>query len=110
MEQKYKHSTFEEEQELEQNGSGDNDDGSDAIRDPGVSDEIWQELELAKKEEENWRRTDQEKAIQEHLRQWGPCPAGYKWHKVGGGWRCSAGGHFVSDEQLRSQFTFDGWN
>ena len=30
----------------------------------------------------------------------GNCPVGYAWVKVSGGFRCQAGGHFVSDSQL----------
>jgi len=47
-----------------------------------------------------------EQAIQEKLRQISPCPAGFQWFKTGGGWRCGGGSHFVSDAQLKSQFTF----
>ncbi|ETP10987.1 hypothetical protein F441_13483 [Phytophthora nicotianae CJ01A1] len=99
-------------------------------RDPGVSDEDWEELERAKeahaahlealkrardeatREEE--RRRAQEKleeerrhaaAIQEKIRQICPCPAGFNWYKSGSGWRCGGGSHFVSDAQLNSQFT-----
>lgn len=38
--------------------------------------------------------------IQEALQRVGRCPAGYTWRKVEGGWRCAAGGHYVSDAQL----------
>ncbi|GMF43657.1 unnamed protein product [Phytophthora fragariaefolia] len=88
-------------------------------RDPGVSDEDWEELERAKeahaahldalrrardqaKLEEEQRRSQ---AIQEKIRQICPCPAGFNWYKSGGGWRCGGGSHFVSDAQLNSQFT-----
>ncbi|POM59888.1 hypothetical protein PHPALM_31319, partial [Phytophthora palmivora] len=88
-------------------------------RDPGVSDEDWEELERAKeahaahldalkrardqaKLEEERRRA---KAIQEKIRRICPCPMGFNWYKCGGGWRCGGGSHFVSDAQLNSQFT-----
>jgi hypothetical protein len=38
--------------------------------------------------------------IQETLRRIGRCPAGYAWRQVSNGWRCAAGGHFVSTEAL----------
>eukprot|EP01061_Rhynchopus_euleeides_P009936 TRINITY_DN1926_c0_g1_i11.p1 TRINITY_DN1926_c0_g1~~TRINITY_DN1926_c0_g1_i11.p1 ORF type:complete len:324 (+),score=123.51 TRINITY_DN1926_c0_g1_i11:65-973(+) len=38
--------------------------------------------------------------VQEALKKVGRCPAGYTWRKVGGGYRCSAGGHYVSDAKL----------
>jgi len=41
-------------------------------------------------------------AVQEALRRIGKCPAGYVWVKVTGGWRCQAGGHYVSDAALAS--------
>lgn len=66
------------------------------------------ELERKKAEEAARKRAEDERkrqAIQEKLKQISPCPAGYVWCKVGGGWRCSAGGHFVSDRQLNDQFT-----
>ncbi|OQR96792.1 hypothetical protein THRCLA_21982 [Thraustotheca clavata] len=88
-------------------------------RDPGVSDVDWEELEAAKKAYaahlENLKRlADAEKlrqelakaaAIQERIRQVSPCPVGYTWTKVGGGWRCAGGSHFVTDPQLNAQFT-----
>ncbi|RLN36908.1 hypothetical protein BBO99_00005556 [Phytophthora kernoviae] len=88
-------------------------------RDPGVSDEDWEELERAKEDhaahlnalrrardqatlEEERRRAE---ALQEKIRCICPCPAGFKWYKSGAGWRCAGGSHFVSDAQLNSQFT-----
>ena len=38
--------------------------------------------------------------IQARLRAVGRCVAGYDWQQVVGGWRCAAGGHFVSDAEL----------
>ncbi len=38
--------------------------------------------------------------IQEALQAVGTCPAGYTWRKVQGGYRCAAGGHYVSDAQI----------
>lgn len=40
--------------------------------------------------------------IQQALRRVGRCPAGYDWRQVFGGWRCAAGGHYVSDSQLQA--------
>jgi len=41
-----------------------------------------------------------EAAVQDVLRRIGSCPAGYRWRKVPSGWRCAAGGHYVSDAQV----------
>lgn len=38
--------------------------------------------------------------IQAALQKVGRCPAGYTWRQVLGGYRCAAGGHFVSDSTL----------
>ena len=67
------------------------------------------ELERRKAEEAARKRVEDERkhqAIQEKLKQISPCPAGFAWLKVGGGWRCSAGGHFVSDQKLNDHFTY----
>ena len=37
---------------------------------------------------------------QRRLATMGLCPAGYSWFRVGGGWRCCGGSHFVMDAQL----------
>ena len=65
-------------------------------------------LERAREEAEMKRRDEerQRQAIQEKLQQMSPCPAGFNWSQVGGGWRCSAGGHFVSDAELQKNFMY----
>lgn len=45
-------------------------------------------------------------AIKEKLRQLSPCPAGFTWHQCSDGWRCAGGSHFVSDEELKRNFTY----
>lgn len=97
--------------------------GSKIARDPNVSDQEWEELEQAKeayeemlraareyadlkKQEEAKRQLELFQAMQEKLRRISPCPMGFDWHKVGSGWRCAGGSHYVSDEQLQRQFTF----
>lgn len=47
---------------------------------------------LKKLEEERKR----EAQVQQKLRTMGICPAGFQWIKQSGGYRCSAGGHFMS--------------
>eukprot|EP01119_Soliformovum_irregulare_P010112 TRINITY_DN246_c2_g1_i4.p1 TRINITY_DN246_c2_g1~~TRINITY_DN246_c2_g1_i4.p1 ORF type:complete len:1439 (-),score=659.73 TRINITY_DN246_c2_g1_i4:48-3890(-) len=103
--------------------SSDDEDGDDpsshaasAIRDPGVPDAIWQEIQQAKlrweKEErerqEMLMREDLEKAQLEELQKQKEeeekrqlefqrlCPANYRWYQVNGGWRCEGGSHFRS--------------
>lgn len=41
---------------------------------------------------------DDEADIQERLRLMGPCPMGFEWHRVAGGWRCGGGTHHVADD------------
>ncbi|KAI9769554.1 MAG: hypothetical protein M1840_004032 [Geoglossum simile] len=45
-------------------------------------------------------RQREEAKVLEKLREMGVCPMGYYWIKQAGGYRCSAGGHFVSNTQL----------
>ncbi|KAL8000480.1 putative AAA+ ATPase domain, P-loop containing nucleoside triphosphate hydrolase [Plasmopara halstedii] len=94
-------------------------DGCSDGRDPGVSDQVWEELERAKKayvthleglkqaraQEQLEEEQRQAAAIQKRICHICPCPAGYKWYKAGDGWRCGGGSHFVSDAQLNSKFT-----
>jgi hypothetical protein len=63
--------------------------------------------ENRKREEADARRREEirkEKETQDKLKRLSPCPQGYNWHKTGGGWRCSRGGHFVSDAELQRSF------
>ena len=41
-----------------------------------------------------------EQAAQARLRQMGVCVAGFQWLKVGGGYQCAGGSHFVSNSEL----------
>ena len=51
-------------------------------------------------EEKHRQELREKQAIQEKLRRISPCPMGFQWSKVGGGWRCGGGSHFVSNAQL----------
>jgi len=70
------------------------------------------EAELAaerrqREEEEERRRREarEQEKIKEKLRQISPCPAGFAWTHMGNGWRCGGGSHFVSDAELKKNFT-----
>jgi hypothetical protein len=52
---------------------------------------------LRQKEMEKRKREEQAQA---KLRQMGICPMGFRWVKQSGGYRCSAGGHWVNDSSL----------
>lgn len=58
----------------------------------------------AEAEIERQRRLEAERQremkAQQKLRQMGICPMGFQWVKQTGGYRCSAGGHFVTDGQI----------
>ncbi len=56
--------------------------------------------ELEKRRVEELERKRKETQTQMKLRRMGICPAGFQWIKQSGGYRCTAGGHFVSDGQL----------
>lgn len=64
-------------------------------------EELQRQRELAAEEQ---RRKE---IIKQKLRAIGNCPAGYVWHKVGAGWRCAGGSHFVSDAELNRSFGYD---
>lgn len=60
--------------------------------------------ERAKEELERLRvaevRQKREEVVQERLREMGVCCMGFRWVRQSGGYRCQAGGHFVSNGQL----------
>lgn len=45
--------------------------------------------------------------IKKKLRAIGNCPKGFVWHKMGNGWRCAGGSHYVSNEELNKSFGYD---
>lgn len=53
-----------------------------------------------RKRKEKMEAMMREKQAQVKLRSMGICPAGFQWIKQEGGYRCSAGGHWVTDSQL----------
>lgn len=55
-------------------------------------------LEERRREEE--RKRKEEAKVQAKIREMGICPAGFRWIKMGGGYRCSGGAHWLSDSQL----------
>lgn len=61
-----------------------------------------------KAKEERERELALEAASQAALRRMGVCPAGYQWLHAGGGWRCSAGGHFVSGSAVAAEMARGG--
>ncbi|KAI1091899.1 P-loop containing nucleoside triphosphate hydrolase protein [Rostrohypoxylon terebratum] len=44
-----------------------------------------------------------EERVQEALQKMGRCVAGYVWNRVGGGYRCAGGSHFVGDGDVQSK-------
>jgi AAA+ superfamily predicted ATPase len=100
------------------------------IRDAGVSDEVWEQLERDRAEEQ--RREEAYKKLKEaqksasdsarkriiqqlveaegrrkmeaarkaKLMAMGSCPVGYQWIKQNGGYTCAGGSHYMSDKQV----------
>lgn len=66
------------------------------------------EAALQKAKEERERKLALEKAAQAALRRMGVCPAGYQWLREGNGWRCSAGGHYVSGSAVEAEMARGG--
>ena len=52
--------------------------------------------------EELRRKQEEHRRVQEALQRCRACPMGFSWYQCGGGWRCTGGSHFMSDDQLRS--------
>jgi hypothetical protein len=59
---------------------------------------IQQEVKRLRQEEMERRKMEEQ--AQAKLRQMGICPMGFRWVKQSGGYRCSAGGHWVNDSSL----------
>lgn len=104
--------------------------GGDAVRDAGVSDEVWEQLQRdrraeAEREQEyqdllraqkEAREADREKIVRrlleeeerrrkeaearKKLKMMGACPVGYEWIRQAGGYRCAGGSHFMSDDAV----------
>ena len=60
-------------------------------------------LELAERQRKVREDEEAHKQIKEKFLQ--RCPAGFTWHRNGNGWRCAGGSHFVSDEELKRNYT-----
>lgn len=101
-----------------------------SIRDPGVSDEVWEQLQKDKEKESQEKKelhrlkkaqkdasdADRERLVREilaeedrrkqieakkaKLQRMGICPAGYHWIKQGDGYRCAGGAHWVPNEAI----------
>ena len=56
--------------------------------------------EFEKVRREQRERREKETRAQQKLREMGVCPAGFRWTKQGGGYRCAGGSHWVDDRQL----------
>ncbi|TAQ88242.1 hypothetical protein B7494_g3417 [Chlorociboria aeruginascens] len=61
-------------------------------------EKLEEELEKHRQEEQERRRKEMQ--VQTKLKKMGVCCMGYRWIKQSSGYRCSAGAHFVSDEQI----------
>jgi len=99
----------------------------DVVRDAGVSDEVWEQLQQDRKTQEvrdnehrrlkeeaekaseaarekivqrlleEERKRKEELEKQKKLASSGLCPMGYAWIKQSGGYRCASGSHWMSD-------------
>eukprot|EP00956_Cyclotella_meneghiniana_P042881 scaffold249342_cov62-Cyclotella_meneghiniana.AAC.2 len=63
--------------------------------------------ELQRQRELAAERERKKEMIKQKLRAIGNCPMGFVWHKVGNGWRCAGGSHYVSNEVLNKSFGYD---
>ena len=58
-----------------------------------------EQAQRRQKAEEQQKRREEDR-VQQKIRDLGVCPVGYRWIKQGDGYRCSAGGCFLSNAQL----------
>ncbi|KAF9871866.1 hypothetical protein CkaCkLH20_10800 [Colletotrichum karsti] len=116
-------------------GSSSEEDGNPfrkrvVVRDAGVSDEVWEQLERDKKAQEERdakyrallkakkdaagaarerilkelieeeERRKREEQERKKAAMMGKCPVGYEWIKQADGFRCAGGSHFISNDQI----------
>ncbi|UPL02680.1 hypothetical protein LCI18_013614 [Fusarium solani-melongenae] len=126
-------STKAQEKHSEDESEEDQDAGPEnpkSIRDPGVSDEVWEQLQRDKEKEAQEAKelhrlkkaqkdasdADRERLVREilaeedrrkqieakkaKLQRIGICPAGFQWIKQGDGYRCAGGAHWVPNEAI----------
>ncbi|KAG1880025.1 P-loop containing nucleoside triphosphate hydrolase protein [Suillus subluteus] len=60
-------------------------------------------LAALKRKQEEEERKREEAQVQQSLQQMGVCPGGHCWIKLSQGYRCAAGTHFMSNDQLMRQ-------
>lgn len=65
-----------------------------------VSDVLASMKEAIKEAEKEHYKADA--GIRERIKEMCLCPAGFDWHREGGGWRCNGGTHFISNEKLNT--------
>lgn len=78
-------------------------DGSGELRATLMRAKRAKERALQKAKEERERKLALEAASQAALRRMGVCPAGFQWGRVGGGWRCAGGSHYVDGAAVAAE-------
>lgn len=69
----------------------------------GENEELLAMLKRAKEAKE--RKLALEAASQAALQRMGVCPAGFKWNRLGGGWRCAGGTHYVAGSAVAAEMS-----
>lgn len=60
---------------------------------------------LRRAKEEKERKLALEAASQAALQRMGVCPAGFKWNRLGSGWRCAGGSHYVAGSAVAAEIS-----
>ncbi|KAI0893531.1 P-loop containing nucleoside triphosphate hydrolase protein [Annulohypoxylon nitens] len=66
------------------------------------NDDSFKTIPLQNQQLEVQQEIQNEERVQEALAKMGRCVAGFVWNRVGGGYRCAGGSHFVSDGEVQS--------